>query len=159
MLKPQLFTESPALTVLPRPDYWAVVTPLVWDSPGLHLTVPAGFITDLASIPKILRDTFDVDGHSRDPAILHDWLYCTQHTTRAFADSMLREALVQYGESAATAWVYWAGVRLGGWHPWSERLRRGGGLQLADFDTVVDYHAAMLVDGNQQRPTSTSVNS
>jgi Protein of unknown function (DUF1353) len=159
MFEPRLFTDNPALVVLPRPDYWAVVAPLVWDSPTLHLTIPVGFITDLASIPKVLRNTLDVDGRSRAPAILHDWLYCTQHSTRAFADSMLREALGEYGENAATAWVYWAGVRLGGWLPWSERQQRGGGLQPDDFDNLVDYHAALEVQGNQQQPTPTSVNS
>lgn len=151
MFMSRLFAESPALTILPRPDYWAVVSALTWESPTLHLTIPVGFITDLASIPKVLRNTFDVEGRSRAPAILHDWLYCTQHTTRAFADSLLRQALVAYGESQATAWVYWAGVRLGGWLPWSERLQRGGGLQPDDFDNIVNYHAALQVEGNQHR--------
>lgn len=159
MFKPQIFTQVPTLEVLPRPDYWAVKVPLVWESPQLTLTIPVGFITDLASIPKVFRNILDVDGRSREPAILHDWLYNTQHTTRAFADAMLREALLEYGETQATAWVYYAGVRIGGWAPWDARQQRGGGLQPDDFDTPEDYLAAMAVEGNQQQPTPTSVNS
>lgn len=139
-----MFTNEPDLLILPQPDLWALRAPLRWAAPDLTLTIPAGFVTDLASIPHLLRNLLDVDGRSRCPAILHDWLYTCQRTTRAFADQQLRKALVAYGETQATAAVYWAGVRIGGWRPWDERLRRGGGIRPDDFATPQDFSAAQL---------------
>ena len=137
-----MFTSEPDLLILPEPDYWAIRAPLTWEAPDFNITIPAGFITDLASIPRILRNVLDVDGRSRCPAILHDFLYSCQRTTRSFADEQLRLALIAYGDTPAAARLYWLGVRIGGWVPWEKRLRRGGGLQPDDFMTAVAYRAA-----------------
>jgi hypothetical protein len=124
---------------MPAPDRWALAQPVTWDAPDLKVTIPDGFVTDLASIPRIFRNILDVDGVSRFAAILHDALYCCQQTTRAFADSQLRAALIAYGESRFTAGIYFAGVRAGGWMPWDDRQRRGGGIQADDFITPESY--------------------
>lgn len=138
-----MFLSTADLEILPKPDYWALKQPMVWRSGELETTIAEGFVTDLASIPRLLRNILDVDGRSREPAILHDWLYSCQRTPREFADAMLRNALVSYGESFSTARVYWAGVRVGGWLYWQQRLNRGGGgLQPDDFVSLDFYRAA-----------------
>ena len=148
-----MFVGAPELLVLQRPNYWAIARVLTWRSEQLTLTIPAGFVTDLASIPRALRAVLDVNGPSRDPAILHDWLYCSQRTSRAFADHMLFQALVSYGETQLTAGVYWLGVRIGGWVPWDRRLHRGGGIQPDDFVDIDAYDNAMQSRGNRYRST------
>ena len=130
-------TTEPTLLVATQPDYWLLAQPLHWVSAELDIVIPRGFKTDLASIPRVLQNVLDVDGRSRCPAILHDWLYTLQPCSRAFADQMLRKALLAYGESAATACVYWLGVRAGGWQPW--RSRGASGPQVRDFGTADDY--------------------
>lgn len=136
-----MFTTTPVLSVLPAPDKWRLEVPLRWEAPDIDLTIPKGWVTDLASIPRMFQNVMDVDGLSRCPAILHDWLYNAQFTTREFADEQLRRALILYGESAAAARVYWLGVRAGGWLPWNRRMRHGGGLQVSDFASPSDYSA------------------
>jgi hypothetical protein len=106
------------------PDIWILAAPLVWSDPVRgQITVPAGFKTDLASIPRVLRNLpmLDPDGISRRPAVTHDWLYGTPQGRahgKAFADDFLYDALLAEGASKATAWAFWAGVHFGGQLPW-----------------------------------------
>lgn len=133
-----MFVVEPTLGILPAPDKWVVRSPGIWKSPDLEATIPVGFVTDLASIPKLLRNVLDVDGRSRLPALLHDSLYCCQETTRAFADAQLRAALVAYGETNVGAMTYWLGVRAGGWSHWGSSSRAPG-LTPDDFDGPDSY--------------------
>lgn len=112
-----------------RPDFWEVISPLIWSDgpPGTcsEATVPSGFRTDLASIPVALRSLLDRNGLSRRPAVLHDWLYALQPCARAEADATLRAALIADGETPFRAWVYYAGVRIGGAGPWTQHKLSG----------------------------------
>jgi hypothetical protein len=136
-------SELELMAVSGQPDLWALIAPLVWidPDPALTVCVPIGFITDLASIPKAFRNVLDVNGRSRRAAVLHDWLYTRQATTRAVADAQLRKALVAEGEPASVAATYWVGVRFGGWGAWHDRLAKGGGVQRDDFTTEEGYRA------------------
>lgn len=98
------------------PDVWRVLAPLVWADDVRRITVPVGVLTDLASIPDFLKGipALDVNGRSRSPAVLHDWLYRTHELSRAQADGVFRAALLSRGVPKAAAWAFWAGVRLGG---------------------------------------------
>lgn len=107
-----------------KPDEWVVVDPLVYkDNAGSYHTVQKGFITDLASIPKLaqLLPGMDVNGRSRRPAVLHDFNYCLQSLTRAQADNLLYESLLSEGVGAPLARIYWLAVHLFGWSHWKKR--------------------------------------
>lgn len=94
------------------------------DLAGL-ITVPIGFYTDFASVPRIgiiyslLGDT------AHEPAVAHDWLYYSALTTKEIADKVLLEAM---GVIGIPAWrkypIYW-GVRLGGWYAWNKHRKDG----------------------------------
>lgn len=103
-----------------QPDYWTVAAPLIWLGDTVTITVPIGFRTDLASIPRVLRNlpTLDPDGLSRRPAVLHDFLYATQPCTRDEADCLLRAALLSEGTTKFAAWMFYKGVHWGGGAPW-----------------------------------------
>lgn len=65
----------------------------------------------------------DPNGRSRKPAVLHDYLYHAGRLRvfdRRAADDLLRVALRSEGASAAVAWAFWRGVRLGGWLAWGK---------------------------------------
>lgn len=123
-----MFKTPLLLQALDAPGEWVLTRPLLWEGKR-KIEVPAGFVTDLASIPAPLRGILNVNGKSRRAAVLHDWLYCSQLGTRAEADATFREALVAEGVSIA-CWIYWAGVRVGGWVQYG---RRKGGLSRDDF--------------------------
>lgn len=96
------------------PDYWVVISELIWDSPTEHIVVPRGFLTDLASVPKTFRNILDINGVARSPAVLHDWLYTSHLFDRGRCDDLLYGALVSRGMSKLEADIYWQGVRVGG---------------------------------------------
>lgn len=88
------------------------------------ITVPAGFTTDFASI-KVLHNAFLfvffalVSGYGNYAAVIHDYLYTTHSVgnvavTRKEADEVLYRALRAEGIARWRAWLFWAGVRLGG---------------------------------------------
>lgn len=95
---------------------WVLTLPLIYQSDlaSAAFTVPAGFTTDFASVPRIPLIFEAVGDIAHTAAALHDWLYTAQPVTRAMADAMFREAAVTSGVSAWRAWVMWAGVRIGG---------------------------------------------
>lgn len=90
---------------------------------GRLITVPAGFKTDLASIPKILWNILPPVGRYDAAAVVHDYLYQHNGVTRAEADAVLREAMEVLGVRWSQRWAIYAGVRVGGWKTWN-RYRR-----------------------------------
>lgn len=97
---------------------WRLLSPLVYQSDvaGITLTVPAGFVTDFASIPRIPL-IFDWLGDRGNlAATLHDWLYTKPHPlpSRDMADEVLHEALVAQGIGLLEAESIYLGARLGG---------------------------------------------
>lgn len=58
------------------------------------IVVPAGFITDLASIPKPLQAFESKTGPSMAPAIVHDYLYWYQPCTKDEADAVFYVAML-----------------------------------------------------------------
>lgn len=113
-----------------EPDLWTYVAPLVWCDPVYgRLEVPIGSITDLASIPRILRNipALDPNGLSRRPAGMHDWLYGSKEGRRygkQFADSFLRAALLAEGTTKGTAATFYYGVHWFGGSSWDSDGRR-----------------------------------
>lgn len=102
---------------------WRLTAPLVYrsDVAGCTFTVPAGFVTDFASVPRI-PIVYDLCGDtSTKAAVVHDFLYTTHPCDRATADAVLREASALTGVPAWRRWLIWAGVRLGGGSHWSPR--------------------------------------
>lgn len=98
---------------------------------GWLIEAPAGFVTDFASIPRLLWTLIPPRGRYNRAAIIHDFLY--QHAprdprtgeacTRGRADAILGEACENCDDRYTQRKAIFAGVRLGGWVPW-RRYRR-----------------------------------
>lgn len=83
-----------------------------------RIVAPEGFVTDLASVPRLPITYFLAGGLAHAAAVVHDYLYTTHELTRAQADAVFREAAQACGVGAWRAWVMWLGVRLGGASSW-----------------------------------------
>jgi hypothetical protein len=104
------------LVALPAVGQWKLLNRLeVLDDHAHSFYVPAGFITDLASLPRPLRGVFNRNGRSRKPAVLHDYLYSEKMFTRKKCDLIFKDCLVNAGISKFAARLYYYGVRSGGW--------------------------------------------
>jgi Protein of unknown function (DUF1353) len=111
-----------------RPDFWIVRAPLIWQDPTYgRIEVPVGFLTDLASIPRALRNisSLDPDGKSRRPAVVHDWLYAWQGFGKDRSDEFLRTALIDEGVPHFDAESFYEAVHLFGADSWKEDAARG----------------------------------
>ncbi len=96
---------------------------------NLSITVPAGFPTDLASVPRAARWVVSkVTGV--EASVIHDWLYDQRIGTRGDADNLFYEFLKQT-ESRFIAWIMYRSVRLGGGFLWDEGTpwqKKGAGI-------------------------------
>ena len=95
---------------------WILDSPFEYFSEiiGGKITVPKGFTTDFASVPRLPVVFLLYANRGRKAAVVHDYLYRTGKATRSICDAVFREALIADGESAGFAWSMWAGVRIGG---------------------------------------------
>jgi hypothetical protein len=81
--------------------------------------VPAGFVTDFASVPGLFTWLVPRYGRFTKAAILHDFL-CDEakegRFIRSQADGIFRRVMRELGVGFIRRWVMWAAVRLGsGW--------------------------------------------
>jgi len=96
---------------------WALKAPFRYSSDllGRIVTVPAGYMTDMESCPRLPGVFLAFGEVSKMAAVIHDFLYTRPtSTSRAEADAVLREACIVEGVSAWRAYGIWLGVRIGG---------------------------------------------
>ena len=103
---------------------------------GCTVVIPAGFVTDLASVPRRLVTWFLTGGRAPRPAVVHDFPYqfgtftrddgSTFEVSKDTADAVFAEAMAVdpiSGTNAVTRWLMWAGVRVGGRGVWEDARR------------------------------------
>ncbi len=64
---------------------------------GLRVCVPEGFVTDYASVPRLLWSIFPPAGEYKRAAVVHDYLCTTKTCSRFMADAVFREAMRELG--------------------------------------------------------------
>lgn len=100
---------------------WRLTAPLVYQSDvaGQTFTVPAGFVTNFASVPRAPLVYLLCGDTSSEAAAVHDFLYSAPHpVTRSVADAVLKEASAVTGVARWRRVLMWAGVRVGGASHW-----------------------------------------
>ena len=95
---------------------WRLREPLSYSSVVANrvITVPAGFRTDLASVPRLPVVYWLCGGRANKPAVVHDFLYTEGFLAREIADAVFLEAMEVVGVPVVYRRLMWAGVRLGG---------------------------------------------
>lgn len=109
-----------------------VKEPLVFNGLDARVEVPVGFETDLASIPWWARWAIPKAHSNAYAAVVHDFCYDTNFTTRRHADALFFEALSDSvcNTSILTRWVMWAAVRVGGRRGWKRARKNDQHLKL-----------------------------
>jgi hypothetical protein len=126
------------------PDFWSVASELVWCDPTYgRISVPKGFLTDLASIPRALRNlpAFDPNGLSRRPAVVHDWLYQVQSHPKAWCDLFLRDSMITEKCSVADAYAFYDAVHWFGQSSWDSDHGRTMAASFVDAASYAAYTA------------------
>ncbi|WP_027798222.1 DUF1353 domain-containing protein [Paraburkholderia dilworthii] len=102
---------------------WRLIAPLIYrsDVADKTLTVPMGFETDFASVPRTPVAFLLTADSAHEASALHDWLYSEHAVPRDIADAVLREASLVTGVPPwRAALMYW-GVRAFGWSHWGSK--------------------------------------
>lgn len=94
---------------------WKVLQDLEYNYNGISITVPEGFITNFASVPRIpiIFELVGDRGHSA--AVVHDYLYSTAILSRKDCDKVLLQALRRTEVGKPRSILMYLGVRAFGW--------------------------------------------
>jgi hypothetical protein len=101
---------------------WRLTAPLIYQSDVAKqtFTVPAGFCTDFASVPRTPVAFLLTADSAHESSTVHDFLYSQPHPVpRAMADAVLREASIASGVPAWRATLMFYGVRAFGGSHWN----------------------------------------
>lgn len=90
---------------------WTTLTDLHYLGPEGDWLVPAGFVTDFASIPTFVTWLIPKHGQHTLAAILHDWLIAHPVVPPRDTDRIFRRVLGELGVPPVRRALMWAGVR------------------------------------------------
>lgn len=95
---------------------WCLTTPLVYESikAARTIEVPAGFVSDFASVPRLPFAYLLFAGVADEAAVVHDFLYSEGVMPRKLADEVFAEAMRACGTARWRSGLMWFGVRLFG---------------------------------------------
>lgn len=118
------FTTPIKVEALETGRQWKLLEEFVYDvgelGGGDSIIVPAGFITDMGSVPRIFWNIIDPWGRPAKAFLIHDYLYSTHQRSRLVSDAILLEAMEVLGVHPFKRWLIYRGVRMGGWVAWKK---------------------------------------
>ena len=94
------------------------------------ITIPKGFFTDGASVPRIFWNIFSPWGSYFSAALVHDFLYSKDSSDtfpvddRLVADKIFKEAMFNAGVGWVTRETVYRAVRLGGWASYKKKFSK-----------------------------------
>jgi hypothetical protein len=98
------------------------------------VAIPPGFVTDFASVPRLLKWLWPSPGGLWDkPAVVHDFIYrfgyverndgTIRYVTRLEGDGIFNEGMTVTGTRVMARRCLYRGVRIGGWVAWNRHRR------------------------------------
>jgi hypothetical protein len=100
---------------------WSVIYDLHFQDEVTQITVPAGFETDLASVPRLLWGLIPPYGRYIRAAIIHDYLYATGKIDRERADGIFLALMRQDKVEKWKQIIMYLAVRGFGWRNFHKR--------------------------------------
>jgi hypothetical protein len=142
------------LTPFGEGTYWFVREPIVWSSHLGRVTVPAGFVTDFASVPRFFWFFFPKwDGYG-GPAIVHDFLYYSQHTSRLTADEWILAGMEDMHVGTGRRHTIYTVLRLFGSFAWAGNASRKAKKQYSCIDPAQFHAIEPTTTWEQYRPNA-----
>lgn len=127
---------------------WGLMRHLDYNGDREFFRVPLGYVTDLATVPGVLRSPTGLDpyGPYIRAAIVHDWLITdaipAREVTSRDADGIFRRIMREEGVDRWTRWTMWAAVR---WAALFNPRRAYGRGFLRDLPMVLAWSVPALV--------------
>jgi hypothetical protein len=131
-----LFVQLPTIKPFVDWDYYYIDQDLRW-APASGSTlppvrVPKGFVTDLASVPRPFWTKYPPVGRYAYAAVVHDYLYWVQTTTKDVADEIMMVAMRDAGTSESAIRDFKIALNLAGSIAWESNCtaRKSGDKRL-----------------------------
>lgn len=101
---------------------------LIFEGKKEIVSIPAGFLTDFASVPEALWFWISPFGKHQEAALVHDCLYANKGTingierrlSRKESDELFYQIMLADGVNKVKAKIMKLGVRLFGWKYWKK---------------------------------------
>ncbi|WP_316171111.1 DUF1353 domain-containing protein [Bradyrhizobium sp. SZCCHNRI1058] len=125
-LNEKKISDSPLYLGRFRDPMYFLTAPISWkpnpDQVGKAQPVeaPAGFVTDLASVPPVFFSLLRPDDDYAYAAILHDYLYWTQGRPKAEADLVIKYAMEDFSVAAWKKETIYRAVVAAGQSAWDK---------------------------------------
>jgi hypothetical protein len=103
---------------------WRVLAAFRYQSRGREVVVPAGFVTDMASVPRALWWLMPPWDRYGPAAIVHDLDYRQQWVSRAEADALFLAGMAALKVPGPRRWVIYLALRLFGGFAWRANARK-----------------------------------
>ncbi len=117
---------TPAILEMLGHYNWRVYEPFAFylsDDESDVIEVPAGFITDLATVPRIFWMLLPPDGKYAKAAIIHDYLYDNALRTKREADRIFLDGMTVLGVPKWKRTIMYYAVRLFGRGTYTKRYK------------------------------------
>ena len=85
---------------------------------GMELFIHKGYVSNGASVPRILWGIYSPYGTYTNPAIVHDYLYENNLYSRKFSDKQFLIDMGKCGTNKFTKWLFYIVVRIFGQRNW-----------------------------------------
>ncbi|EBG1926342.1 DUF1353 domain-containing protein [Salmonella enterica] len=108
---------TPAILEMLGHYNWRVYEPFefyISDDSSDVISVPAGFVTDLATVPRVFWSVMPPDGKYAKAAIIHDYLYDNALRTKKEADLIFLDGMAVLGVPKWKRIVMYLAVRIFG---------------------------------------------
>jgi hypothetical protein len=92
---------------------WRLTADLVYQGKYDSFTIPKGFETDFASVPRLFRWLVPTSGEYTKAAVVHDFLWRTNPADKRVADNIFRRMLRELEVPVLRRYVMWGTVRIG----------------------------------------------
>ncbi|EBC2121920.1 DUF1353 domain-containing protein [Salmonella enterica] len=115
---------TPAILEMLGHYNWRVHEPFAFylsDDESDVIEVPAGFVTDLATVPRIFWMLLPPDGKYAKAAIIHDYLYGNALRSKKEADLIFLDGMTVLGVPKWKSMVMYLAVRVFGRGSYSEK--------------------------------------
>ena len=107
-----------------KDPFYVLAREIRWidDHSGTHedVVVPEGFVTDFASIPRVFYSLLKPDDEYAAAAVIHDYMYWDQSTSRAEADLIFKYAMKDLDVGGVTTAAIYNAVRVFGGIAWKQ---------------------------------------
>lgn len=139
------FTRDTLLLEPLTAETWKLHDPLVYEGATDRFVVPAGYVTDFATVPRIAVWLVPKFGLYTRAAILHDYLITDAQADGRISsrdtDGLFRRAMRELGVPPVRRWLMWTGVR---WGALFNRRRRAGWLASAPLVLLLTIPALIF---------------